>query len=487
MDEKKLRSRTAAVYKCLRENDLQGVVTLSEKKDVAHHPLFVALRAIAYDRSGLRAEAVALADDAMRVLPGRSAVTHPGVLSAVAKVWRRGGVDGERKALAAYEAASAAAPEDQVLLREVALSLARLEEWKRLQSVALRLYKLSGKHLYVAWAAWTMHLTTASPTALGQGPAPLLLTGGGRRFFIETLPPEASRPLALAQTLLTRALDALPPHQRDSETLGLLYHTMVRQGRPEEAYKALHGQYAYTAAAAAEAGQEAVVGGGGGGAAAEEEGGSEEEDVELVEGSQFLMANGKKGRGLVPSPFQPVDTLRHSAYLLTLCALQGSSSSSATATTTTLAPAAAAAAEAAAEAAVGSWDAALHAYAALLLQIDRQDWAYHCGLAYCWVRVVAPKLQAALAGAGAGAGTVAGAGAASTLDTALVELSLAPPPPQHRQVRAAQRQRQRPSLAWLSWMLPCLQQRPAGCAASSSPAVQQKRAALQRAGAAPWP
>jgi ABC-type branched-subunit amino acid transport system ATPase component len=74
----------------IRKGDLQGVVTLCEHKAAGQHPLFKALRAVAYDRSGMREEALALTVEAMRPPAGQACASHPGVLAAVAKVWRRG-------------------------------------------------------------------------------------------------------------------------------------------------------------------------------------------------------------------------------------------------------------------------------------------------------------------------------------------------------------------------------------------------------------
>jgi len=388
----------------MKDGDLQSVVRHCDRKDVSHHPLFKALKALALDRSGMREEALSLCNDALRPIGGR-AVTNPRVLSLIAKILRRSG--DEQRVYAAYEAAYAAMPESEVLGRELALSLARTEEWKKFQQSALRLNKSTGKPIYALWAAWTINLTTSSPCAEGKGPAPLPLTGGGRRFFCDA--PSDSRPLAIAETLLSRALDALPPSERDSEALGLYFHTLVRQGRPGEAYRALHGKYAYKvndggnsatdstkSCKSSEKGEAAKKNKvtaseeDEGRAVGEEEEGEEEEEEDILV-SPYPFADGGGGRGKVPSHFQPVDTLRYSAFLLTECALKqaelSSSDAAAAPATSTTAPATPPVLSPSSPSTkVGTWHAALEAYGTLLTSIDSQDWAYHCGLAYCWAR-----------------------------------------------------------------------------------------------------
>jgi hypothetical protein len=45
--------------------------------------------------------------------------------------------------------------------------------------------------------------------------------------------------------MLMRAIDVLGPRERSSEALGLLVHTLVRVGRPADAYRALLGRFCH--------------------------------------------------------------------------------------------------------------------------------------------------------------------------------------------------------------------------------------------------
>jgi hypothetical protein len=371
--------RFKAIYALLRSHDYPSALRHCERKEIAKAPLAKALKALALSRSSHHEEALACANDAVRC-----AARDPRVLAAASTVWRRGG---EASAVvAAYEAACAAAPESEALGRCLALEHARRGEWRKLQACALRLYKATARPMYVQWAACALHVTTASEVACGAGPAPLPLTGGGRGFCLEVLAGDAGRPLSLAETLLTRCLDALPPAERDSEALGLLFHTLVRTGRPAAALAALEGKYA------------ASEGGGGGGAAAIAAPPPEDDLLEGLDevSSEYPFADGRGGRGKVPSAFQPVDTLRYSAYLRSLVAVGGGGGGGAAA-----------------------WVPPIDAFCTLLARIDSEDWAYHCGLAYCWARAAAAALEALLPPAGAGA-----AGAAPPLDA--VEALLPP-------------------------------------------------------------
>jgi hypothetical protein len=127
----------------------------------------------------------------------------------------------------------------------------------------------------------------------------------------------------------------------------------------------------------ASAGAGAAAGSGTGASAAggeDAEGTSLKASSERAAGEDVLeSADGSGGRGKAPAPFQPVDTARYTAYLLSQSG--------------------------------HDWPAAAAAYADLLLSHDAEDWAYHTGLAVSVARTTLGQLAAA-ADATAAAGIV---------------------------------------------------------------------------------
>ena len=382
--------RIEAIYACLNDGDLAQAARQTERSEVSALPLAKALRAVAMYRSGNREFALALCSEALEPVGGQPC-KDVRTLAAVGIVWRPLGLSATLAA--AYDAASAAAPNDETLARELPLAYAHAEDWKKAQSSALRAYKATGKPIFVLWAAFAIHVTTSSATAMGEGVAPLPLTGGGRRFGADVPAPAAARPLAIAEMLLARALDACTPANRDAELLGLYLHSLVRLGRAGDAYKALVGKYAAPGEGEKTTTVPDVVV-----AAA----------VDAIDtayslgdaSSAYPFADGKGGRGTVPSALQPVDALRYAAYLLTEAAVSESKTYLATATATATATPTlpVIGSEVSSSPAIGSWRAAQDAYGALLERVDGQDWATHCGLAYTWARRVAGELEVSAAG-----------------------------------------------------------------------------------------
>jgi hypothetical protein len=97
----------------------------------------------------------------------------------------------------------------------------------------MRLVKLGpAEPAHAALVALAYHAIVSEPPSVSaSAPAPHAITGGGRGWGLAAVPAAEARKLALAETVLLRALDAAPPEARHSEALGLLIHTMVRQVR----------------------------------------------------------------------------------------------------------------------------------------------------------------------------------------------------------------------------------------------------------------
>lgn len=193
----------------------------------------------------------------------------------------------------------------------------------------------------------------------------------------------------MAEILLTRALDGLKPHARDSETLGLWVHTLVRQRRSAEALAALapNGKYAFivtrettVAAALSPTSDDGGRSSSGAGATPgpvttiplQER--AYEEDV-------LVTADGHDGRPKAPGPLQPVESARYVAYLSTNAALEaeeGSGGNGGSGIDSAKA-----------------WRDAATAYATLLTRFDPEDWAYHQGYAYATSRAAAHEVASA--------------------------------------------------------------------------------------------
>lgn len=375
---KKREKQFAAVFAYLRDGDYVNVVRSCERAEMSPHPLSKALSAFAYYRSGgaYREQALALASDALAPVDGRPC-TDARVLATVACVWRPAGLGATLAA--AYDAASAAEPTDVRLAHQLALAYAFAGDWRRMQQASLRLLKLTSRPLYALWAAAAIHVMAAGPCALGDGIAPVAITGGGRRFAMDVPPPDAARPLALAQTVLSRALAAAPPSARDAELLGLNVHSLVRLGRPLDAFRALvECASAPTAAAATCAPPPAAAISDVADAASVDAKASLDALLDALGETPYPFADGKEGRGAVPSPLQPVDDLRLRAYILTECAIH------------------AGAAGAAPSAGPGSWEAAREACAELGRGGDSGDWATLAGIAVASAKVSADALGAFL-------------------------------------------------------------------------------------------
>ena len=387
--------RFATINACIREGDLAAAARHTERSEVSALPRAKALRAVAMYRSGNCAAAHALCAEALEPVGG-APCTDARTLAAVGVVWRPLGM--AATLAAAYDAAAAARPDDEELAREAPLAYAHAEDWKKCQSSALRAYKATRKPLFVLWAAFAIHVTTAGPEAAGEGVAPLPLTGGGRRLGADQPPTTAARPLAVAEMLLARALDTAAPASRDAELLGLYFHSLVRLGRAGDAYMALVGKYAAPMASSSTSddGAGTLVDGVAAAAAAPFGAYAATADAESIGESSYPFADGLGGRGRVPSTLQPVDALRLAAYLLTEAATAATSGAGAE----SKGPVAVAVAVALDGAAVGSWCAARDAYGALLERVDAQDWATHCGLAYAWSREAAASLEVAVIAGG---------------------------------------------------------------------------------------
>ena len=116
----------------------------------------------------------------------------------------------------------------------------------------MRLLKMTEKPAYAAWAALAAHcVSSRGAVATETQVAPSVGTGGGRGFGVSRISSEDGG-LRVAEALLAKALDKQPAAERDSETLGLFVHTLVRQGRPLDALAAIAvgGQYWLDVAAA---------------------------------------------------------------------------------------------------------------------------------------------------------------------------------------------------------------------------------------------
>ena len=385
----------SVVFAYLRDGDYLNVVRYCERAEMSSHPLAKALSSVAYFRSGAayRDQALALASDALAPVNGRPC-TDARVLASVACVWRSAGLGATLAS--AYDAASAAEPTDVRLAHELALAYAFAGDWRRMQQASLRLLKLTSRPLYALWAAAAIHVTTAGPCALGEGLAPVAVTGGGRRFVMDTPPADAARPLALAQTVLSRALAAAPPSARDAELIGLNVHSLVRLGRPLDAYRAL---VEYASGPTAVAAPPAAT------AASGTEGGPTGTSTVVADASPTLVvdakasldallealgeapypfADGKEGRGAVPSTLQPVDELRLRAYILTECAVRGGGGVGV------------AGGAAPPSAGPGSWEAVREACAELARGGDSGDWATLATIAVAWAKMAAECLGAFL-------------------------------------------------------------------------------------------
>lgn len=284
----------------------------------------------------------------------------------------------------------------------------------------MRLYKQSNNADFCYWSALAIHMTTnnpvADPATSPALPAPSPVTGGGRGYLVSTIAdPAIARSLTLAEMLITKALDSQKPEERSSEAIGLLIHTLVRAGKPIDAYAALVGKYAYLAPATSSAATTAAVdakdidaAGTPTGASDTSTGGGSGGDGAGTAGSGFGMvetADGKGGRGKSPGPFLHVEQLRYAAYLLTIAAATAATSSGGaspaitplvvTPSSSTHVPVDPSGGHAA-----GTWAAAQAAYAALITHGGEQsaeDWAIHQGLAFASAWMAAEKLSSAVA------------------------------------------------------------------------------------------
>lgn len=340
--------------------------------------------------------------------------TDPLVLGVATKVLLKLGEAGA--VISAYEAAHAAAPDSESLLKSLCLVYARVEDWRKLSSTAVKLYGKHPKPLYMAWAGLASHVLAGQPAAgtreeglAAVKPAPNPVTGGGKGITTGRLEGKDALQVTVAERFLARALDAVAhPQERDADTLGLYLHSLLRQGKAGEAYSALMGKYAYLPSAPSGStpqGEEKEAA----------QAGESEEDMEAAasdsawleglneDGSAFTtLPDGLAGRGRVPGPLQPGDQLRYAAQILALRAAWGPAAGEATPLPVpepgkpewrVCDPTGGAA--------VGSWEAARNAFAALLTQLDSSagEWDMHAGLAYCHARLLAAATAAATGGA----------------------------------------------------------------------------------------
>ena len=265
---------------------------------------------------------------------------------------------------------------------------------------ALRLAKATADPAYHFGAAWAMHAAIGPDAAAAAAAAteeaaavalpPNATTGGGRQWLVSRVEGPAASSLRLADTLMERALDGMPPSERDAERVGLYLHTLVRQGKAAAALAAISAGGKYCEAVGLSASPHA--------SAASPVSGSDDDERPCVprhelgpEEDVAVIADGRGGRGRSPGLMQEVDYLRHSAYLATIVGVERHPITGLGGVISTPASCS----EAAAAAAHAAWTAALDFYGALLLRIDAADWAYHCGVAYSVARLAVLRAEGA--------------------------------------------------------------------------------------------
>ena len=502
----------------MREYNFDSALRLLDSRSLASSALAKALRARCLQRMRRGDEALALAHEVMRsAAAGSPGALDADALSHAAFVMRAGGDSAQ--VAPALEAACAAASSactapgapvsahatSVALQRCLVLAHFRAGDWKRMQQAAMRLAKAavaakvaevaaaevtaelegegttikrskastsSDDHArtstaaagseYMSWAVLALHCATndgaVSGTDIPVSPAPNPITGGGRGIACRAiLDAGLLRSLALGETMLVRALDVLGPRERSSEALGLLVHTLVRVGRPADAYRALLGRFCHVQDADAsllhllgagcdssvESKSVAEVADGKSPFVNSEPDGSVSESAALtppqkskkgkhlstskgtvvpslsdkppsVEPPSFVAlpsvrelertaddwiaesADGLEGRGVSPGPLLLVDLLRHAVYLLTLSAsLRDSKGLDGIPLPLGIGPGGCGGH------AVGTWEAARSAITLLLTDHRtlnlHDDWACHAGLAVVCTQIMVRDVCAAIA------------------------------------------------------------------------------------------
>ena len=158
-DDAKRERKVAPIYNALDAGNYRGALKLASQKGHQHWDIVKVLRAIALERLGRPADALALCLEVQANRPTSESVLR--MLGTALKFLDR--VD---QSIVCFEGALDAQPQHEGHARQLFFCLVRSREPEKQQQTALRLYKLTRNANYLQWAALSMiQQTLRSPAA----------------------------------------------------------------------------------------------------------------------------------------------------------------------------------------------------------------------------------------------------------------------------------------------------------------------------------
>lgn len=291
-------------------------------------------------------------------------------------------IEHQSLAIKLFEDATTKFPDSIRHHRGLAIACFRAKEWKKFQMASMKLSSLATKTgdnseaaTYLMWTAVAMLLSTPGSTFSDSALPLLFVEGGGSFYLLNRLGEQDGAMMKFTGNLLDRITKSVPVDKLSSEMLSIFCLHSVRQGNPLEMYKKLTSELAYLPPSVQntiESSDSSIT---------TSPAPVLSLDSELLS-ETYPFADGKFGRGKVPSPFQLVDQLRFCAYLLTLGAQWNEEVNrqpeafSPTPSKPEYLPFIPHG-----DHPLGAWEAARNCFSLLLSKIDSEDWGYYTGIA----------------------------------------------------------------------------------------------------------